>query len=186
MLWWKVVNCPSDAWGLIFMLGWASQCNRPWNEWCWWAGRCKRCALHNTTVQWPKMALGWIICDLRSQKFLGEDPPHPPERGCLILSSFNKHVHTLRSSALHTFRLFGQIPFWSSLLCYFQEDVDFTVPSGANPARTQCMEMLKPLFTNVITKSYRFPTSDGTQLSVHEYMAESRYTYTIPIQLLWV
>ena len=43
----------------------------------------------------------------------GGGTPRPPGRGCFIQGSFNKYLHTLPSSALHSFRLFGQNPFWS-------------------------------------------------------------------------
>ncbi len=63
-------------------------------------------------VHWLKMALECTICNPRSQKISGGGPPDP-EIGCFISGSFNKHVHTLQSAALCTFRPFGQNPFWS-------------------------------------------------------------------------
>ena len=44
--------------------------------------------------------------------------PPPPESGCFTRGSFNKQIHTLPSSALHTFRLFGRNPFWSPTSAY--------------------------------------------------------------------
>ncbi len=64
-------------------------------------------------VQWPKMALECAICDPRSQEHSGGGPPGSLKRGCSILGSFNKHMHTPPSSALRAFRLFGRNPFWS-------------------------------------------------------------------------
>jgi hypothetical protein len=46
------------------------------------------------------------------------------------------------------------------------------------------MEMLRPLFANVIGRVFHFPTSTGEKLRVQEYMGESKMTYLIPRQLL--
>ena len=46
------------------------------------------------------------------------------------------------------------------------------------------IEMMKPLYENIITKTYRFPTNADTQLSVHEYLGESKLTFYLPRQFL--
>jgi hypothetical protein len=61
--------------------------------------------------------------------------------------------------------------------------------------RRQGTDVLKDDYANVITKTFRFPVGSGQgrtstspekQLIVHEYLAESRLTYSLPIQLLLV
>ena len=48
------------------------------------------------------------------------------------------------------------------------------------------MEILIPLYSNIIVKTFCFPTNLGGEINVHEYMAESKLTYILPKQLLWV
>ncbi len=54
-------------------------------------------------VQWPKMTLECIICDPRCPKISGGGPQPPLKRERFLWDSFNKHLHTLRSSALYAF-----------------------------------------------------------------------------------
>jgi hypothetical protein len=69
------------------------------------------------------------------------------------------------------------------------------VLSTASLRRRQGADVLKDDYANIITKTFRFPvgtgngrtvTSPDKQLIVHEYLAESRLTYSLPIQLLLV
>ena len=75
-------------------------------------------------------------------------------------------------------------------LC-FQEGAVTQSRSGPTPATTmratdEHMERLRPLYDNIITKTYCFPTNLGHNLSVHEFLGESRLCYSLPRQLLWV
>ncbi|XP_078683246.1 inositol polyphosphate-4-phosphatase type I A-like isoform X2 [Branchiostoma floridae x Branchiostoma belcheri] len=44
--------------------------------------------------------------------------------------------------------------------------------------------VLKALYESTTTKTYRFPTTSGSTLSVQEFMAETKLSFHIPIQLL--
>ncbi|XP_066288050.1 inositol polyphosphate-4-phosphatase type I A-like isoform X3 [Branchiostoma lanceolatum] len=44
--------------------------------------------------------------------------------------------------------------------------------------------VLKALYESTTTKTYRFPTTAGSTLSVQEFMAETKLSFHIPIQLL--
>lgn len=46
------------------------------------------------------------------------------------------------------------------------------------------LEMLKTLYENVVSKSFRFETTDGEKLAVYEYMGESKLSFYIPQKLL--
>ncbi|CAH1776626.1 unnamed protein product [Owenia fusiformis] len=61
-------------------------------------------------------------------------------------------------------------------------------PISPMECKTKRRDMLKPVYDNIVTKSYRFPTAGGTQLRVWEYMGESKLTFNIPKQLLslWI
>ncbi|XP_064608601.1 inositol polyphosphate-4-phosphatase type I A-like isoform X2 [Liolophura sinensis] len=50
------------------------------------------------------------------------------------------------------------------------------------------LEMLKTLYENVVSKSFRFETTDGENLAVYEYMGESKLSFYIPQKLLklWI
>ena len=39
-------------------------------------------------------------------------------------------------------------------------------------------------YENMQTKSYLFPTNAGMELFVHEYLAESKLCFQLPVQLL--
>jgi hypothetical protein len=67
--------------------------------------------------------------------------------------------------------------------------------STASLQRRQGTGVLKDDYANIITKTFRFPVGTGNgrtvsspdkQLIVHEYLAESRLTYSLPVQLLLV
>ncbi|KAK2184836.1 hypothetical protein NP493_251g03006 [Ridgeia piscesae] len=53
---------------------------------------------------------------------------------------------------------------------------------------TKRVDMLRPLYDHIITRTYRFPTNSGEELSTYEYLGESKLTFLLPVQLLklWV
>ncbi len=59
----------------------------------------------------PKWHWSAPFATSESQRNYGGGPLDPPDGGCFIWGSFNKHMHTLPSSALRTFRLFSRNPF---------------------------------------------------------------------------
>ncbi|CAC5359781.1 unnamed protein product [Mytilus coruscus] len=55
--------------------------------------------------------------------------------------------------------------------------------------RSKRVDTLRPLYRGIITRTFRFDTSDGrVKLLVHEYMAEAKLAFDIPLQLikLWI
>ena len=49
---------------------------------------------------------------------------------------------------------------------------------------TKRVDMLRPLYDHIITRTYRFPTNSGEELSTYEYLGESKLTFLLPVQLL--
>ena len=97
------------------MLRWASECNRPWNEWCWWAGRSKEGALHNTTLASLKkcnlmlkrahLPLTWLI-DFTLELQLAI--------AIILLLATGSLRNTYKWYELFSSLRFGQVEFWSS------------------------------------------------------------------------
>ncbi|XP_052794474.1 inositol polyphosphate-4-phosphatase type I A-like isoform X2 [Mya arenaria] len=50
--------------------------------------------------------------------------------------------------------------------------------------RSKRLEMLKPVCDNIVTRTFRFDTNDSNKLLVHEYMADSKFTFEIPMKVL--
>ncbi|XP_052279898.1 inositol polyphosphate-4-phosphatase type I A-like isoform X2 [Dreissena polymorpha] len=50
--------------------------------------------------------------------------------------------------------------------------------------RSKRLETLKPLCANITTRTFRFETNDSVKLLVHEYMAESKFAFDLPIKTL--
>ncbi|XP_063415240.1 inositol polyphosphate-4-phosphatase type I A-like isoform X8 [Mytilus trossulus] len=81
-------------------------------------------------------------------------------------------------------------------------DTNISVPNGpaddckndklkrsAGRRRSKRVDTLRPLYRGIITRTFRFDTSDGgVKLLVHEYMAEAKLAFDIPLQLikLWI
>ncbi|VDI01176.1 inositol polyphosphate-4-phosphatase [Mytilus galloprovincialis] len=60
---------------------------------------------------------------------------------------------------------------------------------SAGRRRSKRVDTLRPLYRGIITRTFRFDTSDGgVKLLVHEYMAEAKLAFDIPLQLikLWI
>ncbi|KAK3099607.1 hypothetical protein FSP39_006978 [Pinctada imbricata] len=61
--------------------------------------------------------------------------------------------------------------------------------SVALKRRSKRVETLRPMYSNIVTRSFRFDTNNSdVKLLVHEYMGESKVAFDIPAQLLklWV
>ena len=57
--------------------------------------------------------------------------------------------------------------------------------NSANPRRrSKRLDTLRPLCENITSRTYRFDTNKGVKLLVYEYMAESKFTFDVPIKLL--
>lgn len=56
--------------------------------------------------------------------------------------------------------------------------------SSITKQRSKSSDMLRLLCENIMSRSYRFDTNKGVKLLVHEYMAESKFTFEVPIKLL--
>ncbi|KAL4230048.1 Type I inositol 3 [Mactra antiquata] len=50
--------------------------------------------------------------------------------------------------------------------------------------RSKGLDTLKPICDNITTRTFRFETNDSVKLLVSEYMAESKYSFEIPIKAL--
>ncbi|XP_053400019.1 inositol polyphosphate-4-phosphatase type I A-like isoform X2 [Mercenaria mercenaria] len=50
--------------------------------------------------------------------------------------------------------------------------------------RSKRLDTLKPMCENITTRTFQFETNDAVKLMVYEYMAESKYTFEIPIKVL--
>ena len=50
--------------------------------------------------------------------------------------------------------------------------------------RSKRLDTLRPLCENITSRTYRFDTNKGVKLLVYEYMAESKFTFDVPIKLL--
>ncbi|XP_060565796.1 inositol polyphosphate-4-phosphatase type I A-like isoform X2 [Ruditapes philippinarum] len=50
--------------------------------------------------------------------------------------------------------------------------------------RSKRLDTLKPMCENITTRTFQFETNDSVKLMVYEYMAESKYTFEIPIKVL--
>lgn len=56
---------------------------------------------------------------------------------------------------------------------------------SAGRRRSKRVDTLRPLYRGIITRTFRFDTSDGgVKLLVHEYMAEAKLAFDIPLQLM--
>ncbi|XP_013413807.1 type I inositol 3,4-bisphosphate 4-phosphatase isoform X2 [Lingula anatina] len=100
------------------------------------------------------------------------------EGGTVTVMSWENDEYATRNSRMTT----GSLEEESS------SDQDGPVRPRRKSSKTKCRDMLKPFYNNIMTKTFRFPTSDGSMISVHEYMGESKLCFYFPQLLLkeWI